>query len=141
MPAYPYAGIRRFRPPGTDQTQPRKGVILLPYSGPLEGHFAPANKAFTAKLRLVRARAELPSVEFPVGGLRAENKSFEGQGGSGIFHPRRWSVSGRSKQARPPEVLRMSNLEIMWTKVDEAPALATYLPAADRRKLSSARPA
>src|SRR5262245_19606971 len=30
------------------------------------------------------------------------------------------------KQARRPEVLAMPNLEIMWTKVDEAPALATY---------------
>ena len=29
----------------------------------------------------------------------------------------------------------MPNLEIMWTKVDEAPALATYSAAADRRSL------
>src|SRR5687768_7293570 len=35
-------------------------------------------------------------------------------------------VSGRPRQARRPKVQSMPNLEIMWTKVDEAPALATY---------------
>src|SRR5262245_33977634 len=35
-------------------------------------------------------------------------------------------VSFRSAQTRRPEGVSMPNLEIMWTKVDEAPALATY---------------
>ncbi len=51
-----------------------------------------------------RARAELPSVEFPVGDVRAENNSFEGPREKPFHRARRWSVSGRPKQARRPEV-------------------------------------
>ena len=51
-----------------------------------------------------RARAELPSVEFPVGDVRAENNSFEGPREKPFHRARQCSVSGRPKQARRPEV-------------------------------------
>ena len=51
-----------------------------------------------------RARAELPSVEFPVGDVRAENNSFEGRREKPFQRARQCSVSGRPKQARRPEV-------------------------------------
>ena len=73
-----------------------------------------------------RARAELPSVEFPVGDVRAENNSFEGPRKKSFHRARQWSVSGRPKHSTATRGASMPNLEIMWTKVDEAPALATY---------------
>src|SRR6185437_7919214 len=65
------------------------------------------------------------SVEFPVGDVRAENNSFEGPREEPF--PRPPMVSFRSAQtSTATRGASMPNLEIMWTKVDEAPALATY---------------
>src|SRR5215510_3153668 len=72
-----------------------------------------------------RARAEFLSVGFPVGGLRAENNSLRPRGGR--LPPGPPMVSFRSAQtSTASRGASMPNPEIIWTKVDEAPALATY---------------
>src|SRR6185312_11744114 len=60
------------------------------------------------------------------GGVRDENNSFEGPRENHPTAPINVPFPFGLKQVRRPEVRSMPDLEIMWTKVDEAPALATY---------------
>ena len=73
-----------------------------------------------------RARVELPSVEFPVWRCPRREQFIRGPAGE-IISPRPVKFSFRSAQtSTATEGASMADLEIMWTKVDEAPALATY---------------
>src|SRR5262249_50219359 len=69
-------------------------------------------------------RAELPSVGFPVGDFAP--RTIHLRAGGNIL-ARASMVGFRSAQtSTAARGASMPNLEIMWTKVDEAPALATY---------------
>ncbi|HEX6963942.1 MAG TPA: NADP-dependent isocitrate dehydrogenase, partial [Lacipirellula sp.] len=113
-------------------------IALLPTQGQKTGQLvryltrttrllttAPADKAFTSGVRMLYGARRTPVSRIPVGGLRAENNSFEGPGKTLSPYPS--MASFRSAQTRTAtRGASMPNLEIMWTKVDEAPALATY---------------
>ena len=97
-------------------------------SNPAQELHLAAEKPAKALAFLPRARdaiAARPSVGFPVGGLRAENNSFEGPWEKPFHLAHQCSVSGRPKTSTATKGASMTDLEIMWTKVDEDPALAT----------------
>ena len=71
---------------------PGQNTRRLPPGPPLPTRLLPA------ECGCYTARAELPSVEFPVGDVRAENNSFEGPR-KPFQRARQCSVSGRPKQA------------------------------------------